>query len=179
MGNAAVWKILEEMTTDFRKKGVVIPTEVMGDLKNAKTIIQVLKAEPCRPENLEKIELYLRNVESYLLSEGRRFGTEYVDEWLERIDRASQKPLDEERGETRFIPGLPKQQKWIRITPTEQWSLEKMQKLVAEMKLKHTAQKDRSLLVYGEDKSIKDFVKKIASKHGSEAEKYRKKVHNR
>jgi hypothetical protein len=180
MGYVAVWKALEEMVTDFRKKGLVVPPEVMGDLKNAKTLMKILKAEPSRGENIQKIEQYLGNVESYLVSEGqKKFGFECVDKWLERVAKASSEIFDEEERETRFIPGMPRQQKWIRVTSSEDLPVEQLRAVAEEMSLSYSFQKDGALLVCGEDQSIKDFVKKMASKYRSKAEKYRKKVHNR
>ena len=180
MGYIAVWKALEQMVTDFRKKGLRVPTEIMSDLKNAKTLIRILKAEPSHGETVQKIEQCVENVESYLISEGQKeFGIEYADQWLERLDKASREILDEEDKETRFIPGLPRHRKWIRVTSSTDLPLEKLTKIADEMNLSYNVHKNGSLLVYGEDQSIKDFVKKMASKYGSKAEKYRKKVHNR
>ncbi|MGA3193044.1 MAG: DUF2096 family protein [Candidatus Bathyarchaeia archaeon] len=180
MGYVAVWKALEQMVTDFRKKELKVPTEIMNDLKNAKTLIKILKAEPTRGENVQKIERCLENVESYLISEGQReFGIEYADKWLERLDKANKEILDEEDKETRFIPGLPRHRKWIRVTSSADLPLEKLTAIADQMNLSYNVHKNGSLLVYGEDQNIKDFVKKMASKYESTAEKYRKKVHNR
>jgi hypothetical protein len=180
MGYVAVWKALEQMVTDFRKKELEIPTEVMNDLKNAKTLIRILKAEPSRGDNIQKIEQCLENVESYLISEGQKeFGTEYADQWLERLDKASKETGDEEDKETRFIPGLPRHRKWIRVASSADFPLDKIKAIADKMSLSYTVHKNGSLLVYGEDQNIKDFVKKMASKYESKAEKYRKKVHNR
>ena len=179
MGYVAVWKILEEMITDCRKKGLTVPLEVLEDLKSAKTILHILKAEPSRGEHIQKIDMYLGNVESYLVSEGhKRFGIEYVDEWLEKVNSASKEIYDEEEKENRFIPGLTRHQKWIRVASSDDLPLEKIRLIADQMKLSHTTQKDNSLLVCGEDQAIKDFVKKMASKYGMKTEKYRKKVHN-
>jgi hypothetical protein len=40
-------------------------------------------------------------------------------------------------------------------------------------------QKDGSVLVFGEEQSIKDFVKRITLKHKMKPKKQRKRVHNR
>jgi hypothetical protein len=180
MGYVAVWKALEQMVTDFRKKELTVPTEIMSDLKNAKTLIRILEAEPSHVENIQKIEQCLGNVQSYLVSKGQKeFGVKYVDEWLERLDKASREILDEEDKETRFIPGLPRHQKWIRVTSSGDLPLEKLMTIADQMNLSYNVQKNGSLLVYGEDQNLKNFVKKMASKYSSKAEKYRKKVHNR
>lgn len=163
MGYSAVWKVLEEMITDFRKKGLAIPTEILDDLKSAKTLINVLKADPTHGETVQKIEEYLGNVESYLISEGtKNFGDKYTGEWLKRLDEAGKAPFDEEEAEIRFVPGLPREQKWIRVKPSDDLSIEKLKSLAEESNLAYNVQRDGYLLVYGEEDRIKEFVKKIA-----------------
>jgi len=172
MGYLAVWKVLEEMITEFRKKGITVPTEVMDNLKSARTMIKILKADPHRGETMQKIEEYLSNVESYIISEGqKKFGVEYVDEWLKRLDEASVRMPDVEEEETRFIPGLPKEQKWIRVKPSTELPIEKLKILAQESNLSCKLQNDGYLLVYGEDECLKEFVKKVATKYGLKAEK--------
>ena len=179
MGDIAVWKVLEEMIADFRKKTMNIPAETMDDLKSARTTLKILKVEPTNPETLQKIDQYMMKVESYLVSEGqKRLGFAYIDEWLNRLDDARREKGDEDQDEMRFIPGVPRQQKWIRVTPTTEISIESLETTAHGLGLQSTVQKDGSLLVCGGDQSIKDFVKKMASKYKADAEKYRKKVHN-
>jgi hypothetical protein len=167
LGYLAVWKVLEETIADFRKKGLVIPAEVMNDLKSAKTMINILKADPNRGETLQKIEEYLANVESYLVSEGQKiFGAKYLEEVLKRLNEASQKISCEEEEETRFISGVPREEKWIRVKTSKELPAEKVKAIAEELNLSCNIQDDGYLLVYGKDDRIKEFVKKIANKHG-------------
>jgi len=171
MGYLDVWKVLEVMITDLRKRGLIVPVEVMSNLKSAKTMIKILKADPTRGETSQKIEEYLASVESYLVTEGQKFGTEYVDEWLKRLDEASRKTLEEEEEETRFISGLPREHKWIRVKPSAELPLEKLKLLAGKSKLSYRTQNDGYLLVYGEDERVKEFVKKMATKYEFKTEK--------
>ena len=171
MGYLAVWKVLEEMITDLRKKGVTVPADVISNLRFAKTMISVLKADPRRVDTGQKVGEHLRSVEVYLVSEGQeRFGAGYVEEWLKRLDEANKKVLEEEE-ETRFISGLPREQKWIRVKPSAELPIEKLKVLADELSLSHNVQNDGCLLVYGQNERIKDFVKKMATKYGLKAEK--------
>ena len=172
MGYLAAWKALEEIIADFRKRGLAIPAETMSDLRSAKTLINILKADPCRTDISQKIEEYLMNVESFLASEGqKKLGADYVEKWLRRLDEASQKMPDEEEEETTFVSGLPREQKWIRIKPSAELPIEKLTKLAEESQLSHKTQNNGYLLVYGEDERIKEFVKKMATKYGIKTEK--------
>jgi hypothetical protein len=179
MGHVAVWKILEQMIADFREKAIDIPAQIIVDLKSAKTMLRILEVEPTNPATLQKIEQYLMNVESYLVSEGqKKLGFTYADEWLKRVEKAGKEKGDENEEDMRFIPGVPRQQKWIRVTPSQEMSIETLEATAHTLNLSFTLQKDGSLLVCGEDQGIRDFVKKMASKYQDNAEKYRKKVHN-
>lgn len=171
MGYLAAWKVLEKMITDFRKRGAPVPADIISNLRSAKTLINVLRADPSRIDTGQKVDGYLRSVESYLVSEGqKRFGMEYADEWLKRLDEAS-KRVSEEEEETRFIPGLPRGQKWVRVKPSDELPLEKIKELAEELNLSCDVQNDGCLLVYGEEERIKHFVKKMATKYGLRAEK--------
>ncbi|MEM3874411.1 MAG: DUF2096 family protein [Candidatus Bathyarchaeia archaeon] len=171
MGYLAVWKVLEEMITDLRKKGVAVPAAILNDLRYARTLINVLKADPTRLETSQKIEEYLNNVEAYLISEGQKFGDKYVEGWVKRIEEASRKVLEEEEGETRFVPGLPREKRWIRVKPSENMPVEALKALASELNLSSEVQSDGCLLVYGEDERLKAFVKKMATKYGFKPEK--------
>jgi len=155
---------------DLRRRGVSIPSNVISDLKYARTLINVLRADPSRLETSQKIEECLNNVESFLISEGQRFGDKYVEEWLKRLEEASRK-IDEEESVSRFVPGLPREQRWIRVKPSDEMPLDSLKALAEELKLSHEEQSDGYLLVYGEDERIKEFVKKMATKHGLKVEK--------
>jgi hypothetical protein len=176
MGYLDAWKVLEQMVADFRKRGITVPAEIMNDLKSAKTLINISKADPSLMDTSQKIEAYLLNLESYLVSQGQKFGAKYVEEWLGKLDEASQKPHEEkvmEEEETRFIPGIPRDQKWIRVKPTAELTVEEIEALAKEANLLFNVQSDGCLLVYGEDERIKEFVKKMATKYGFKAEKQR------
>ena len=172
MGYIAVWNVLEEMVTDFKKNQVAVPADIIGDLKSAKTIIKILKADPACGENAQKIDGYLTNVEVYLISEGqRKFGQGYVDEWLQKINEAGRKMVDEQEEETSFVSGVTGEGKWIRLTPTEDLSLEKLKALAKESNLSYKVQGKEHLIVLGSDAILKDFVKKIAAKQKLQARK--------
>jgi hypothetical protein len=171
MGYLAAWKVLEDMVTDLKKNQIMIPAKIICDLKNARTVIDILKADPDRGENVQRIEEYLRDVESYLFSEGqKRFGAAYVDELLERVDDARRK-VDDEEQEERFVPGFQRRQKWLRITPSAELPIEKLRAFAEESSLSCRVQLDGCLVVSGEEKGIKDFVKKIAAKCSPKAKK--------
>jgi len=171
MGYSAVWKVLEEMITDFRKKGITVPAEMISSLRHAKTLINVLGADPTRLDTSRKVEQYLLSIESYLVSEGqKRLGKGYAEQWLERLNEAGGSVVEEQEKETRFISGVPREQKWIRVKPSAELPIEGIKALADELNLSFNLQNDGCLLVYGEDRSIQIFVKKMTAKYGCKAE---------
>jgi hypothetical protein len=172
MGYLDAWKILEEMVADFRKKRHAVPMKIMNDLKSARTMIRILEADESCGGTAQKIEEYLGSVESYLVSEGERvFGTPYAEGWLERLGKVSRKGPEEQEEEARFVPGLPREHKWIRVRPSAGLTLDGLKALAEDSTLSYRAQDDGSLLVYGKEERIKDFVRKMTTKYGSKAKK--------
>lgn len=164
MGYLAVWKLLEQTVADFKKEGVAVPTEIVRDLKSAKTTMKILKADSTNGENMQKIEEYLTKVESYLVSEGEKsLGRAYVDELLKRREEAGRKVENEEETESRFVSNLPREHRWIRLAPSKELPLETLRSLASESNLSHVTQKGY-LVVYGSESALKIFVKKIATK---------------
>jgi hypothetical protein len=167
MGRLSVWRVLDEMVVDFRKNKAPIPDEVMIDLKHARTVLSIFDSTNCSSKVLEELDACLVNVESYLVSEGeKRFGKHYAETWLKRIDEASQKGSDRGVEKTRFVPGFPRDQKWIRIKPSDNLSIEEIESLVKESSLSLTSQRDGYVLVYGSERRVKDFVRKMTRAHG-------------
>jgi len=162
MGYLAMWKVLEEIITEFRKKQLSIPEKVMNDLKAAKTMIQIVNADSGHGENNLKIEEYLGSVEAYLVTEAQKhFAPEHIDQWLKRLEIANCEICEENAEETRFIAGVPRDQKWIRIEPLANLPVEKLKQLAKETNLSTSIQKDGRMLVYGQAEDLKEFVKKM------------------
>lgn len=167
MGREEVWKTLADLITEFRRKGETVPPDVMADLRAAKTLIQVLKADPERVENVPTIETYLGNVESFLIMEAHeKFGSEFADEWMERLKEARKVVAEEKALEpaSRFVPGLPRGKRWIRVHVSRETPEKYIKSLADECGLSYKMQKDRYMLVYGDDEKLKLFVKKTAEK---------------
>lgn len=167
MGLEEVWKTLNNLITEFRKKGEIIPPEVMADLRAAKTLMQVLKADPAKIENVPTIETYLSNVESHLVFAAQAiFGSEFVNHWMKKLREAREKPEVEVPAETasKFVPGLPRGQRWVRVQVSEETPKEDIERSVEDCGLACKMQDDGYMLVYGEGEKLKRFVREIASK---------------
>lgn len=162
MGYLSVWKILESMTIELRRAGVDIPPEVMNDLRYARTLINILKADPSSFETKNRVDEYLHNVELYLISEAlEKFGEEKVNVWLRRLEEAERE--EDDYDEYRFVPGIPRDKCWVRVKISEKTPLDSIKKAAEEAKLSFEMHKNGFVLIYGEENQLKDFIKKITS----------------
>ena len=171
MSQLAKSKILEEMIIEFRKKGFEIPPNVMSDLKSARTLMKVLDADSKgRGEIAPQVDVYLETVEAYLITEaGNLFSAEKIEAWLKKLELAScdacvtvVKPKEE----SRFISGVPRDQKWIRVQPIASLPPEKLKQLIKETNLQFREEQDGHLIVYGSQENISKFVKNMTTKNG-------------
>jgi hypothetical protein len=167
MGYLAIWKVLEEVITEFRKKQLPIPERVMNDLKAAITMIKIVNADSGHGENSLKIEEYLGTVEAYLVTEAQKhFAAESIDNWLKRLEIANCETCEENTEESRFVAGVPRDQKWIRVEPLTNLPVKKLKQLARETNLTIVLQKDGRIVVYGQAEDLKEFVKKMTTQAG-------------
>ena len=164
MGYLAVWKVLEEITTNFRKKQLPVPKKVMNDLKAAQTMIKIMNADSGHGEARQKIEEYLGTVEAYLVTEAEKhFTPEHIDKWLKRLETANRKVGQENTVDARFITGVPRDQKWLRVEPLINLPIERLRQIAKESNLSTSTQKDGRMLVYGQAEDLKEFIKKLTN----------------
>lgn len=164
-GQLGRWKVLEEIITDLRGKGIAVPVETMTELRSARTLIHVLEADPNCADINQKIDECLFCVESYVISKGQMmFGMEYVDELSKRLNQTGEEKFEERRGETDLLPNIPRGSKWIRINSST-LPIDESKKFADELHLSCISQNEDFLVVHGEDELLRAFVKKIAAKH--------------
>ncbi len=171
MGYTSVWKILEEIVIEFRKKGVPVPEKVMANLRLARTMIGLVNtSDRDRGEIASKLELCLSDLESYLITEAQKsFDRKCVDEWLQRLNEATCDVCPDAsqiEQEPRFVSGVPRDQKWIRVKPIASLPLAKLKELTEETGLSFRSAKDDYLIVYGKADNIKEFVRKMTEQTG-------------
>jgi len=177
MGFLAVWKVLDEMIMELRQRGLEIPPQVMSDLKSALVTIKISDVDTGMGESAPKIEEYLGNVESYLVTEAqKKFELKYVDEWLRRLDEAGYETCDtceDEEPEPRFVAGVPRDQKWLRVEPKDELTFARLTEFAGQAGLSTKAEEDGHMLVYGKAEAIKEFVGKITEFEGSRKDRKR------
>ena len=164
MGSMAVWKVLEEMVIELRKKPGIIPSKILNDLKSARVLLEITDREEKKQEETTlKIEHYLENIEIYIFNEiQKKFETKIVKEWLNRLGEARRKII-QIKEENKFISGVPRDQKWIRVKPISELPKEMLEKIAEDENLMVSSDKDGKITIYGETKNIQKFIKKITN----------------
>jgi hypothetical protein len=164
------WKKLADLLTKLQERGEKVPAEVTNDLRSANTMIQVLKADPTHTENISRIDTYLRSVESYAIFTAEKLGTITVEEWLKKLkDTKRVKKKEERTTGSRFSSGVPRDKSWIRIKILDETPLEDVKNLLSKSKLSYKIQENGYILVYGDEKNVKSFVKRMAEQFHSSA----------
>ncbi len=165
MGSMAVWKVLEEMVIELRKKPDIIPSKILNDLKSAKVLLEITDREEKKQEETTlKIEHYLENIEIYIFNEiQKKFETKIVKEWLNRLGEARRKII-QIKEENKFISGVPRDQKWIRVKPISELPKEMLEKIAEDENLIVSSDKDGKITIYGETENIQKFIKKITNR---------------
>ena len=162
MGNMAVWKVLEEIIIELRKKAIETPKEIIDDLKSAKVLLEINGSNSVQKDTVT-IEKYLDNIEIYVFNEMQnKFESRIVEEWLKRLLKARTKELHFEK-ENKFISGIPRNKKWIRVKSIPELPKNIIEKNAKDKNLIIGSHKDGKVTIYGKEEDIRKFIKKITA----------------
>ena len=157
-----VWRVLSDLAADLKGRGEEIPPHIISDMRSAMTLINVLKADPSCVECIPRIEIYLNNVESYLMRVAReKFGNEYAERWVNRLKDVAARPREGREAAPRFIPGLPRGERWVRIRTSEDIPQTLVVRVAEGSGLSCKVQEDGYVLVYGTSGKIREFIRKL------------------
>jgi hypothetical protein len=156
------WNTLAELLMELKKKEEKIPLEIMEDLRSANTIIQVLKVDSTSEENRAIVDEYLRNVESYVIFTGEKFGTETVEEWLKKIKEAKNVEQKGSHVQPRFVHGVPRDKNWVQIQISKDISKDIIVEKIQKNGLSYVERENGQIIVYGNKENIKSLVKRVA-----------------
>lgn len=165
MSHSLTWKVLEELMIELRKKGANILPVAVNDLRSAKLMIKISEYEGSKGEAEQKVEEYLGSVESYLINEAQKtLGSETVDQWLRRLEEVNLETDEEKTEESKFVTGIPRDQKWVRVEPHSNLTSERIKQMAKESNLSVNSQKDdERLVIYGQAEGIKEFFRRMTA----------------
>jgi hypothetical protein len=161
-----LWKALEELIVELKKKRVTVIHELVDDLKSAQTLIKIYRTDPTALEVATEIERYLEKVEANLIYLARSdVSKEYGDDCLKRLYEARMKGLREKaKVPTTFVSGVPKGAHWIRLKISELIDDEEVDMLMEKLGLTSAMQEDGYLLIHGKEDSVKAFIREVSEK---------------
>ena len=161
-----LWKVLEELLVDLAKKGVVVPEEHLKDLRSAKTLVSIYNTNPDAHEIETQIESYLSSVESNLLYLAEsELGKNYVDKFLEKVNKSRQKGLEEKAPTaSKFVSGVRKGEDWVRIDIAGLIAHEELNGLLEKLTLTSKPQEDGYVLIHGKEENIRLLLKEISER---------------
>lgn len=159
-----LWELMADLMNKIEKAGGVIPAHVMIDLRSAKTTIELLKLKLSPPETVIRLEEYFANLESFIVPSAKtHLGEKYVLEWLTKVADAQRRIPSKEKKKLSIFPvGIPRNKRWVRLEPSQELTTEDIRNLVDEMSLEFRIQNNGHIVVFGKEKAVKNFVKKMA-----------------
>ncbi len=163
MSYEEIWKVLADLLLEIQESGKKVPIDIIDDLRSAKTMIQVVKADPTQIDNVSKLDEFLRSVESYAILTIEKQGKEKAEAWLEKLKTPKIEKV-KEKGEatSRFVSGVPRDKSWVRIQISKDIPKEKLERIIEESKLSHRMHENGYILIYGNENNIKSFVRMMA-----------------
>ena len=163
----AVWQTLEVLIKEFRKRDETVPSEVMEDLRAAKSLIQLSRAKPSLSEDFAQIEVYLNNIEFYLIPRAQEeFGQEFAEEWMKKLEKARKEVTERATGSSvsTFLPSMPHGTPWVRVKISKDIRGEIVEALAKELGLQTGYEENGYLLVYGDKEKVSFFMKKMTKR---------------
>jgi len=161
-----LWKALEELIVELKKKQVTVIPELVADLKSAQTLIKIYRTDPTAIEVAIDIERYLEKVEANLIYLAHSdVGEEYSEDCLKRLHEARMKGLREKaKVPTTYVSGVPKGAHWIRFKISDIIDDEEVDMMLEKLGLLGAMQEDGYLLIHGKKENVKAFIKEVSEK---------------
>jgi hypothetical protein len=165
MNYESVWKLLEALLVELRAAGVVVPPELVDDLKSAKTLTGICRTESTCSSVASDIALYLDKVEPGLLGLAEsQMGQEYAAEWQQRIEKARRQAPENAAIRSRFVTGISKGDHWIRIKTSNLIADSDLNESLVKLNLSCQQQDDGYLLVYGNKEKVKSLIREVSTR---------------
>jgi len=164
-----LWKTITGLVTNLQNSGEYIPVKIIEDLRSARTMIEVFKADRSYTENLFRIEEYLGSVESFIISVAeKKFGAKCADEWMKKIEEARSRRRESKiESPQRFVSNIPrdKDKDWIRIQVSKDIPLETIKKTARKEELGYVIQEDGYVIIFGKKDKVRGLVRKMKTLH--------------
>ena len=162
------WLVLVDLLTDLKKKEKEIPKEITKNIQMAKTTINFYKVDPTDPERqvaVKRINEFLTTVQNFLMGLAEEIGSEYVDEWMNKLLRASRGEVvyPQKKTDSKFVIGAPSGFSMVRMNFKTSLSEERVQEIAEYENVIIEFEEDNLLLIYGDKENIKKSLQELSS----------------
>jgi Arc/MetJ-type ribon-helix-helix transcriptional regulator len=166
-----IWWVLVRLFGDMTRKGVNVSPEYARDLRNCRTLINLVRINACPDCDIElankrlpDLRHDLEQVKRDLVTSALYVSEEYARDWIDEIDRAERGELREgpSTGPT-FIPGLPKENGtgWTRVTLPRPIEREKAEEISKQLGVSVEQENSVHLVVHGEKEAVRKAVEML------------------
>lgn len=161
------WLVIANLSTDLHKKGIEIPSQINKDLGLVKSQIGFYKKDPSHPDMINEMaraDMSLNEIQGILLSLAKDYGSDYHDEWLDKLNRANRGEEVYEISDTqsRFILNAPPGFSYAKITLRNPIAEDRVQEIAEYYGLIMEFDSDLTIALYGEKPKIQEALKEMA-----------------
>ncbi|MBM4241800.1 MAG: DUF2096 domain-containing protein [Euryarchaeota archaeon] len=162
------WMVLVDLLTDLKKRGMDIPSSITNNIRLARSTINFYRKDPTNPEmmnELKRINDFLISAQDALINLAEDFGKEYVNDWTEKLMKASrgERVYEIEDKKSKFVVGAPPGFSMVRVNFKEPLAEDRVQEIAEEYNVIIEFDDDNVIAVYGDAENIKSSLKEISS----------------
>jgi hypothetical protein len=156
----ALWKALEELLTELKKKGVNVPDLTMKRLRGARATINIYVADPSYQQTSADLMTQLTELEMELMTLAEQeVGPEFANDWLKRIATAREAEPSSPMVDKGFPKGVPRSDYWIRLTIGDTISIDEVREMATKHDLTVKEETPEQVIVHGEQSRVRQLVK--------------------
>ena len=122
-----------KLLTILQSKNIIIPENLINDLRSSKAMIEILKLDKLNKDILIEVENYLINIEmKIMILTENELGKESYDKLLNEIKINNKKQIQDKTYS--FSYGVPRNESWIRIKYSKELKIKTIREITEELK---------------------------------------------
>ncbi len=158
------WLVTMRMALALKKSGQPVE-ETLGLLKSAKTLLNQCRIyENTDPGTLSEAETLVDRAQSEVFLKSEPLGKAFQEKWdgvLKRVMRG-EKVENFTVQKAVFYPGMPRNEKWIRIKPSKSLTKKRLDDIAKSTGVEVKPHEDNHILIVGSEDALKEAIKEIS-----------------
>jgi len=161
------WLILVDLLTDLNKRGINVPKSLNKDISLLKTSINFYKRDMSHPDMIKEFDranIVVTDVQDKLLEYADEFGTDYYNEWVDKLRRANLGEEIYKQAETasKFTGGAPPGFSQAKVHLKKPIAEDRFQEIAEYNNIIIEFEDDKTILLFGDSEDIKKSLKEIS-----------------